>query len=95
MLEAYCPLVRNQKSSDREAVATAESHGKAVAQVLLRYSLQKGWIPSPKSDTPGRIKESADIFDSVLSDEEMKILDSKYEGANGSLVMVADNERSV
>lgn len=93
-VEAYCPLVRNQKGDDSEARAIAEKHGKTVAQVLLRYSLQKGWIPLPKSDTPARIKENADLYDFELSKVDTEILDSKDEGAKGSLVTVADNERT-
>lgn len=93
-VEAYCPLVRNQKSDDPEAVAIAEKHGKTVAQVLLRYSLQKGWIPLPKSDNPDRIKQNADLYDFEISDEDMKALDSKDEGKSGALVTVADNERT-
>ena len=53
----------------------AEKHGKTTAQVLIRWSLQKGFIPLPKSVMKSRIEENADVFDFELSDEEMKTLD--------------------
>ncbi|KAI5366171.1 Putative aldo/keto reductase, aldo-keto reductase, NADP-dependent oxidoreductase [Septoria linicola] len=90
-VEAYCPLVRNQKADDTDLKAIAEKHNKSTPQVLVRYCLQKNWVPLPKSDTPSRIKQNADIYDFNLSDEDMAALDKKDEGANGALVMVAEN----
>lgn len=55
----------------------AARHGKTWAQVLLRWSLQKGFVPLPKSVTPARIKENADIYDFELSWEEMARLERK------------------
>lgn len=49
VVEAYCPLVRNRKADDRTLNAVAQAHGKTVAQVLIRYCLQKNWVPLPKS----------------------------------------------
>ncbi|KAA8568303.1 hypothetical protein EYC84_007339 [Monilinia fructicola] len=56
-VEAYCPLVRNKRSDDPTLNLLASTHKKTVAQVLVRYALQKGWIPLPKSETPSRIAE--------------------------------------
>ncbi|KAL9531358.1 hypothetical protein SMMN14_04892 [Sphaerulina musiva] len=91
-VEAYCPLVRNQKANDEDLKAIAEKHGKSTPQVLVRYCLQKNWVPLPKSDTPSRIKQNADIYDFALSDEDMATLDKKDQGAKGALVQIADNE---
>lgn len=49
----------------------AEKYGKSVAQVLLRYILQRGVAVIPKSANPERIKSNAEIFDFRVTDEDM------------------------
>jgi diketogulonate reductase-like aldo/keto reductase len=77
VIEAYCPLVRGQRAEDPVLKDIARHHGKTWAQVLLRWSLQKGFVPLPKSVTGARIKENADVFGFELSGEEMKRLERK------------------
>jgi diketogulonate reductase-like aldo/keto reductase len=57
-------------------VGLAEKHGKTAAQVLIRYSLQKGFVPLPKSENEERIEENAHVFDFELSEGDMADLDS-------------------
>ncbi len=45
-------------------------------QVLLRWSLQKGYVPLPKSTKPERQRENISVFDVELSQEDMEYLDS-------------------
>ncbi|CAI2737233.1 unnamed protein product, partial [Dicrocoelium dendriticum] len=52
----------------------AKRHNKTSAQVLLRYLLQRNIAVIPKSATPSRILENAQIFDFYLSEEEMHSL---------------------
>jgi len=79
VVEAYCPIVRGQRSEDESLAPLVKKHGKSAAQVLLRWSLQKGFVPLPKSVTPSRIEENADVFDFELSAEDMKTLEkSEY-----------------
>jgi diketogulonate reductase-like aldo/keto reductase len=92
-VEAYCPLVRNQKAEDPTLKGIADKHGKSTAQVLLRYSLQKGWVPLPKSDNPGRIASNADLYGFELDGEDMQKLDACDQGGEGALVMAVDNEK--
>ncbi|GAB7349680.1 hypothetical protein MBLNU459_g0351t1 [Dothideomycetes sp. NU459] len=75
VVEAYCPLVRNQKADDPTLNSIAKKHNKGTGQILIRYCLQKGWVPLPKSDTPSRIEGNADIFDFELSKDDMETLD--------------------
>lgn len=91
-LEAYCPLVRNQKSQDPTLTSIASKHGTSTQQVLLRYCLQKDWIPLPKSDNAGRIAKNADLYGFELDVEDMGKLDGLEQGGEGALVMAVDNE---
>lgn len=43
--------------------------------MLIRYALQKGWVPLPKSERPERMEENARVFDFVIKDEDMGLLD--------------------
>jgi diketogulonate reductase-like aldo/keto reductase len=49
----------------------AGAHGKSVAQVILRWHVQLGNVAIPKSATPARIQENANVFDFELSAAEM------------------------
>ncbi|KAL0256234.1 hypothetical protein SLS55_008626 [Diplodia seriata] len=75
VMEAYCPLVRATKNDDPLLVSLAKKHGKSPAQVLLRWSLQKGFVILPKTVTMSRIEENASLFDFKLDAEDMKSLD--------------------
>ena len=91
-VEAYCPLVRNQKANDPTLTSIAKKHDKTTAQILLRYCLQKVWSPLPKSDNPGRIAQNADLYSFQLDSEDMRKLDAQDEGSKGALVMAVDNK---
>ncbi|THV65833.1 aldo-keto reductase [Aureobasidium pullulans] len=91
VVEAYCPLVRNQKADDPTLKSLSEKYKKSTGQVLIRYCLQKGWVPLPKSDTPSRIKDNADIYDFEICKEDMSKLDDLDQGAAGAIVQAVDN----
>lgn len=74
--EAYSPVVQGARWGDKTLVKLAEKHGKTEAQILLRWSLQKGLIPLPKSVTPSRIKENAELYGFELSPEDMAELET-------------------
>ncbi|KAF4775341.1 aldo/keto reductase [Colletotrichum scovillei] len=75
-IEAYSPLVRGERWGDKTLKALAEKYGKSEAQILLRWSLQKGYIPLPKSVTPTRILDNTKIYDFQLTDEDVKNLET-------------------
>lgn len=76
VVEAYSPLVRGQRLDDKLLAPIAKRTGKTPAQVLLRWSLQKGFVPLPKTVTKERILENSELYDFELSEEEMKTLDT-------------------
>ena len=61
----------------------AASREKTPAQVMLRWHLQAGRQAIPKSVTPSRIAENFDIFDFVLSDDDMAAIDALDTGVRG------------
>ncbi|CAN9117634.1 unnamed protein product [Alternaria alternata] len=76
LCEAYCPLVRATRNEDPLLEPLAEKYKKTPSQVLLRWSLQMGFVPLPKSVTKSRIEENTQIYDFELSAEDMKSLDT-------------------
>jgi diketogulonate reductase-like aldo/keto reductase len=85
VIEAYCPIVRNQKANDATLAPIAKELGLNPNQVLLRYCLQKNWIPLPKSDDPGRMKMNADLYSFELSPKQMAALDACDAGDAGAV----------
>lgn len=83
ILEAYSPLGTGDIFKLKELEEIAETHNKTVAQVVLRWSLQKGFLPLPKSVTPSRIKENIELFDFELSEFDMGLIDA-LQGKAGS-----------
>ncbi len=83
-LEAYSPLGTGRHLSQRAVREVAERVGRAPAQVLLRWALQRDLVVIPKSTHRERIEENGQIFDFELSDEDMSALDALDEtGATG------------
>lgn len=76
LLEAYSPLGTGDIFKLSEIEDIAKTYEKTVAQVVLRWSLQKGFLPLPKSVTASRIKENLELFDFELSEFDMGIIDS-------------------
>jgi diketogulonate reductase-like aldo/keto reductase len=72
---AYSPLTKGRKLRDPHLAAIARTVQRTPAQVLLRWSLQKGFITIPKSAKRERIIENAAIFDFALSADHMAALD--------------------
>lgn len=84
VVQAYSPLATGARLDDATLGAIASKHGKTPAQVLVRYALQKNWVPLPKSAQAGRIRENADVYEFALEEVDMIALDELDEGAKGA-----------
>lgn len=74
--QAYSPLGTGQHLSHPNVAAIADRLGLTPAQVLIRWSLQRGAIVLPKSSHRDRITSNADVFGFNLSDDDMTSLDA-------------------
>ena len=69
--EAWSPLGRTRVLQDERLAGIAAKYGKSVAQLCVRFALQCGVAPLPKSSSPARMQANLDVFDFVISDEDM------------------------
>ena len=75
-IEAYSPFGTGKIFEVKELQELASKYNKSIAQICVRYSLDKGYIPLPKSVTPSRIKSNIEVFDFKLDKEDIKLLDN-------------------
>lgn len=71
---SWSPLARGRLLDDLVLANIAETHSKTIAQVIIRWHLQNNLIVIPKSVTPFRIVENANVYDFSLSKEEIKTI---------------------
>jgi len=74
--QAYSPIVRGKRMNESVLQPLTKKYGKTPAQILLRWSLQKGFVPLPKSVTLSRIEENTKLYDFELTEDEMKSLET-------------------
>lgn len=75
LIEAYSPLATGRILDNKEIKAMADRYGKTVAQICIRYTLQRGTITLPKSVHEEYILQNADV-DFAMSEEDMQFLTS-------------------
>lgn len=74
LVEAWSPLGSGAVLADEFLNEMAAKYGKSVAQLCVRFALQCGILPLPKSTKPERIAANAEVFDFVISDEDVKTI---------------------
>ena len=74
LMQAYSPLGLGKIFDVPEMIALAGKYGKSIAQICVRWSLQRGYLPLPKSVSAARIRENADVFDFELSDDDVRLI---------------------
>lgn len=92
--EAWAPLGggRYAPFENETLKSIAESHGKSIGQVMLRWNVQRGVVVIPKSTHENRIKENLDIWDFELTAEDMEKISGLDMGYQGTAVKHFDPE---
>ncbi|WP_455664439.1 aldo/keto reductase [Phocaeicola sp.] len=77
-IEAYTPLARNDERLRRNRIlrTIAEKYGKTQLQVILRWHIENGVVPVPRSTNAKRLEQNLEIFDFSLTSDEVKQIDS-------------------
>lgn len=78
-LEAYSPLTRGNKFSNKTVIRLSQKYQKTPAQILLRWALEHGIVVIPKSANKKRIWGNANIFDFSLDEIDMQLLNKLNE----------------
>jgi 2,5-diketo-D-gluconate reductase A len=74
MAQAWSPLARGQVLEDVPLIGLAHEYGISVAQLVLRWHLQRGITVIPKSNSTARITENSDVFGFELNTEHMALI---------------------
>ncbi|MEM1339389.1 MAG: aldo/keto reductase [Bacteroidota bacterium] len=77
---AWSPMMQGKIFGMEEFKVLSEKYGKSIAQIVLRWDLQKGVVTIPKSSKKERILANADIFDFELAEEDVQLLDAMHRG---------------
>ncbi len=70
LVEAYSPIAHGEVLKNDTIVAIAKKYGASVPQLCIRYDLQLGTLPLPKTANPEHMRDNAKV-DFVISDEDM------------------------
>ncbi|MDE6957718.1 MAG: aldo/keto reductase [Lachnospiraceae bacterium] len=76
LVQAWSPIGRGRVLADAMMLEMAEKYQVSTAQICLRYALQRGIVPLPKSSTAERMRQNQDIFAFELSQEDMYRIDT-------------------
>ncbi len=79
-IQAWAPLARGRAAEDPVLQAIARKHGCTVAQVILRWHLQNGLAPIPKSADRGRMVENTQVFGFALDSGDLAQIDALDRG---------------
>ena len=83
--QAWQPLARKTALlADPLLAEIGARHGVTPAQVVLRWHLQRGAVPIPKSATPSRQRENLDVFGFQLSDAELEAIVDRPQARGGA-----------
>ena len=80
LVEAYSPLSRIASNEHPVITTIAKKLDKRPQQVVLRWCIQHGTLPLPRSTNPDHIKSNFQVFDFELSDDDMLRLDNLSDG---------------
>ena len=81
--EAWSPLKPSSLLSDEVIMGIAAAHDRSPAQIVLRWHLQRGFVPIPKSASPQRQRENLAVFDFELTADEVAAITGLDRGEAG------------
>jgi diketogulonate reductase-like aldo/keto reductase len=82
--QAWGPLAQGRVFQNAELAGIAQRYHRSIAQVCLRWCLQTGVVPLPKTLSPTRMRENIDIFNFSITDEDMHDINAiSYFGGSG------------
>lgn len=73
LVEAYSPMGHGELFKNEQLVKMAERYDVSLAQLCIRYTLQLGLLPLPKTANPDHMRSNAEL-DFIISDEDMNVL---------------------
>lgn len=73
LVEAYSPVAHGELLKNKDLKAMADKYGVSVPQLSIRYCLELGLLPLPKTANPAHMKNNADV-DFIISKEDMEFL---------------------
>lgn len=91
LVEAWSPMARQAVTDNPVLQKLASQYGRTPAQICLRWELQHGIVPLPKTTRRERMAENADVFDFTLTDEEVAAVDA-LKDAGGKCAVVDETE---
>ena len=71
LVQAWSPIGRGRVLEDELIVELAGKYRVSPAQICLRYALQRGVLPLPKSSSPERMRQNQELFSFEISKEDM------------------------
>lgn len=75
VIEAAAPLGRGEVFTDDVVASIATKHDRSNAQVVLRWAIESGVVPLPRSSNPDHVRENFDLFDWSLDPDDIRLLD--------------------
>jgi len=90
LVEAYSPVAHGELMKNQEVMKMADKYGVSVPQLSIRYCLELGLLPLPKTANPEHMKNNAEV-DFVISKEDMdslKNVDQIKDYGNASMLPV-------
>ena len=76
---AWSPISRGRVLTNELLIKLSEKYSKTITQVVLKWHIQNGVVPIPKSSNEGRIKENFEVFDFEIAKEDMELIASLNE----------------
>jgi diketogulonate reductase-like aldo/keto reductase len=76
VLEAYSPLAHGYDMKNQTLGAIAKKYNKSIAQIMIRWCIDNGFVAIPKSTHPNYIKENFEVFDFKLDEQDLRQIET-------------------